>query len=131
MSEFTTPNPETETGEAFVDEVLVDEHGAPVFRADDLAILEAHNDAPIPLERAAKALIEMANDWPMYPSGNPIYGRFEFSNYAKSSLEIRAVFRIARAALDFLEKDFKASEAENFAWLENELTKFRAQGEAA
>ncbi len=125
-----------ETNEAFVDErgpdeVLVDEHGAPVFRADDLETLGEHHIEGKSFRFVVRSLVEFALEHPIYPTANPIFGRFEFCDYSRSSIETRATFRAARAALDFLERDFEACELENVTFLETELAAFRAQGEAA
>lgn len=95
-----------------------------IFARVDLALLEKGNDAPALLEKAANALIEMASNGPHYVTENGDLGRFEFSSYSRTARDVRAVFRLCRVALDFLEADFLACEAEEIQHLRRELAAF-------
>ncbi len=92
---------------------------APVFAPDDLALLEGHNDAPVPLESAAKLLLELIGN----TSGRCDGGseRFSFSSYSKTAVQVRAILRICRAALDFLEADYERCEADFLAFMREEI----------
>ena len=77
-----------------------------IFARVDLACMEGKNDAPVDLERAARALVKMATEAPSYGNENPDFGRFEFSSYSDTARDIQAAFRLCRVALDFLRSRF-------------------------
>jgi hypothetical protein len=56
------------------------------------------------------------------------YSRFgdSFSSFSESVADTNAVFRLCRTALDFLEADFRASEAENVGFMRRETAKLEA-----
>lgn len=99
-----------------------DEHEAPrLFLPDDLAFLDASNDVPLHLEQAAKMLLAFVQSEPEYDNPNPDFGRFTFTSYAQNAVQTRAAFRVCRLALDFLEADYLACEAEEIAHVREQL----------
>ena len=87
---------------------------AGIFSPSDLALLRTSSDAPNELEGATNLLYSLAISDPVYGvKGDPQFGRFSFSDFGKSVLQVAAMFRVSRAALDFLELDFQATARED------------------
>lgn len=128
MNEFTNPQPENEhsADEGAPDELAPEAQGDEtqgplLFSSDDLAVLDASNDVPLHLEQAAKMLLAFVQSEPEYDNPNPDFGRFTFTSYAQTAVQTRAAFRVCRLALDFLEADYLACEAEEIAHVREQL----------
>lgn len=100
-----------------------------LFDGDDLAWLDGASDMPTELRQAARLLTEFSMEAPMYPSSPDVeyaayIGRFSFGEYARTGAGCRAMFRLIRQSLEWLEADYLACESEEMAHLRGQLEAF-------
>jgi hypothetical protein len=94
----------------------------PNFSPADVEILTGNCDAPPALIKAACCLLQLVQE----EGGSR--GRFPDSegDYSTSANSTRAAFRVCRAALDFLEADYVAQEAEFLHFLRDQVAAYEA-----
>lgn len=115
---------ETQT-QAFDEGAQPDEEAPDIFAATDLEVLDARNEAPKPFEDATRLLVDLCLEPEhMYGNGNPYFGRFSFCEAETTARQTRAMFRLLRGALDFLEADYLSCEEEERVHLRARLTAF-------
>jgi len=121
---------ETQT-ETFDEGAQPDEEAPDIFAATDLEVLGTRNQAPKPFEDATRLLVDFClSPEAMYGNGNPYFGRFAFCEAEQTAIQTRAMFRLLRAALDFLEADYLSCEEEERVHLRARLTAFEQLSEA-
>jgi hypothetical protein len=100
----------------------------PSFAPADLAHFAAlsHLKAPDSFNHLAIGLIRLAQEPGEFGYGDGTEGHFSFCNYAQSAVETRALLRLTRAALDYLEADYLACEAAQMHDCRNDLATFEA-----
>ena len=101
--------------------------GPLLFSSDDLTVLGARSETPKELEEATRLLVGFCLEPEhMYGngSGNPYFGRFSFCEAETTARQTRAMFRLLRGALDFLEEDYLSCEEEERVHLRARLTAF-------
>lgn len=137
MEDLHNPQPETEHGAdaGAPDEAAetpdAETQGPLLFSSDDLAVLDARNEAPKPFEDATRLLVDFClSPETMYGNGNPYFGRFAFCEAEQTAIQTRAMFRLLRGALDFLEADYLSCEEEERVHLRARLTAFEQLSEA-
>ncbi len=134
MENLHNPQPEKEHGaDAGAPDELAPEaqgdndetQGPLLFSSDDLAVLDARSEAPKPFEDATRLLVDLClSPENMYGNGNPYFGRFAFCEAEQTAIQTRAMFRLLRGALDFLEEDYLSCEEEERVHLRARLTAF-------
>jgi hypothetical protein len=96
-----------------------------VFARVDLSVLEGRNEAPKPFEDATRLLVNLClSPETMYGNSNPDFGRFSFSEAEATARQMRAMLRLLRGALDFLEEDYLSCEEEEREHLRARLAAF-------
>ncbi len=117
-----------DSGATDADETATDGQGdesPAIFAAADLAVLDTRNEVPKPFEDATRLLVDLClSPEAMYGNGNPYFGRFAFCEAETTARQTRAMFRLLRGALDFLEEDYLSCEEEERVHLRARLTAF-------
>ena len=100
--------------------------GAELFAPNTLPTLESFKSASRHLTAATKILLELVQTRPLQDTPNPLLGRFSLETRREAVAQNRAVLRLLRLSVDFLEADLTECENEEIAYLESELEAIRA-----
>lgn len=106
-------------------DICADEHGAPLYTQADLDAMQ-RAEAPEQLTAATRTLLDLVSTAPTRATAKDVYGRFELSDGADGAKNTRALFRLCRTALDFLESDLRACEARELEYHAAQAAAFEA-----